>query len=92
MCNHGNSIDYEKLNNILKLFTSHDTTKSHSRHISKEQCKNVGLTIEDMEEDNKLQDLILTVHHAFMNTFSQSSAVKIIENHTGIAYIESMQN
>ena len=43
-----------------------------------------------MEDDNDLQDLILTVHHSFMHTFSHSSATKIVENHLGIAYVESL--
>jgi len=48
-------------------------------------------SIVDMEDDNELQDLILTVHHSFMHTFSQSMAVKVVENHLGIAFVESMQ-
>jgi hypothetical protein len=43
-----------------------------------------------MENDNYLQDLILTAHHAFMHTFSNSPATKIIENHLGIAYMENL--
>jgi hypothetical protein len=43
-----------------------------------------------MEEDNILQDLILTVHHSFMHTFSHSAATKIVENHLGVAYVESL--
>jgi hypothetical protein len=43
-----------------------------------------------MEEDNDLQDLILTVHHSFMHTFAHTSATKIVENHLGVAYIESI--
>jgi hypothetical protein len=42
-----------------------------------------------MEADNELQDHILTVHHAFMHTFSNSRASKIVENHLGIAYVEN---
>ena len=43
-----------------------------------------------MEADNDLQDLILTVHHSFMHTFSHSVVTKIVENHLGIAYVESL--
>jgi hypothetical protein len=74
---------------ILKEFSDHNANKSHARHISKEKCKALGVIIEDMENDNELQDLILTVHHSFMHTFSSSIAVKIVENHLGIAYIEN---
>jgi len=43
-----------------------------------------------LEADSKLQDLTLTTHHAFMHTFSNSGALKIIENHHGVAYIEHL--
>jgi ATP-dependent protease ClpP protease subunit len=86
MCN-GNDTRTKK---ILKEFFDHKTNKSHARHISKDKCKEIGLSVVDMEADNDLQDLILTVHHSFMHTFNRSSATKIVENHLGVAYIESL--
>ena len=65
--------------------------KSHARHISMSECKEAGLNIIEMEEDQELQDLILTTHHAFMHTFTHSTAIKIVENQLGIAYIEGMK-
>lgn len=76
---------------ILKEFSDHKMNKSHARHISKEKCKEIGLSIVSMENDNELQDLILTVHHAFMHTFVKSAAIKIVENHLGIAYVEQLK-
>lgn len=76
---------------ILKEFSDHKMNKSHARHISKEKCKEIGLKVVDMEQDNELQDLILTTHHAFMHTFVNSLSVKIVENHLGVAYIENIQ-
>lgn len=84
MCNN----DPARTKAILKEFSDHKKNKSHSRHISKEQCRQIGLAVIDMETDNGLQDLILTAHHSFMHTFSNSTATKIVENHLGIAYIE----
>jgi len=86
MCNGNNQLR----DKILKEFSDHETNKSHARHISREKCKQIGVTIIDMEADNDLQDLILTTHHAFMHTFSSSLAYKIVENQLGIAYIESL--
>lgn len=85
--------DPDKVNNVIKTFADHTEQKSHSRHISKEECIAVGLKITSLEEDQELQDAVLTTHHAFMHTFSNTQCVKIIENHNGIAYIEhSMLN
>ncbi len=75
---------------ILKEFGDHKTNKSHARHISKQACKEIGLNIVNMEDDHELQDLILTVHHAFMHTFSNSMAVKIVENQFGVAFVEAI--
>ncbi len=86
MCNG----DETKTKKILKEFSDHKTNKSHARHISKEKCKEIGVSVVDMETDNDLQDLILTVHHSFMHTFSHSTATKIVENHLGVAYVEAL--
>lgn len=75
---------------ILDHFSSHDDQKTHSRHIPIEKCKDLGVKIIDLEDDDKLQDLVLTTHHAFMHTFSNTGALKIIENQNGIAFIEHL--
>lgn len=79
-----------KTSKVIEHFSSHDNSKTHTRHISIQTCKDMGLKVVDLESDNKLQDLILTTHHAFMHTFSNSGALKIIENHNGVAYIEHL--
>jgi len=70
---------------IVKELSDHNAMKTHARHLSKQKCIELGLKIVDLEEDNALQDLVLTVHHAYMHTLANSSAIKIIENHNGIA-------
>ncbi len=82
--------DEGKTRKILKEFSDHKTNKSHARHIPKDKCREIGVSVVDMECDNELQDLILTVHHSFMHTFANSTATKIVENHLGVAYVESL--
>lgn len=77
---------------VLKEFGDHKENKSHARHISTERCKEMGLNILEMETDQELQELILTTHHAYTHTFARSSATKIVENHMGVAYVESAPN
>ena len=69
----------------------HTTTKSHDRHLSASKCKEIGLTIEMMEDNQPLQDAILKVHHTTMLTFNETRAMKIIENHEGKAYVQQIQ-
>lgn len=72
---------------IVGYLGDHSTTASHSRHLSISKCQEIGLKIERLEDDPKLQDLVLTVHHSYMHTFSMSPAVKIAENHLGTATV-----
>lgn len=82
--------DVKKVDKIHRHFSSHKKSKIHARHISMDTCKSVGVNIIELESDQKLQDLILTVHHVFMHTFANSGALKIIENHIGVAFIENL--
>ncbi|MCG7978242.1 MAG: S49 family peptidase [Candidatus Thiodiazotropha endolucinida] len=72
---------------IVDNLSDHGETKTHSRHIHVDACEAMGLKITRMETDDKLQDLILTTHHAFMHTFSGSDALKIVENERGISMV-----
>ena len=75
--------DKTKRKEILKAFNNNNTTKVHSRHISKEKCKSVGLNIIDMENDQHLQDMILSLHHCYMIYLEQTIVTKIVENNIG---------
>lgn len=74
---------------IARELADHAKFKSHSRFISREQARTLGLEIEDLEIDQELQDGVLSVFHATSHTFSASPTVKIIENHLGKAFIKS---
>jgi len=76
---------------ILAELGSHALTKSHARHLSASKCKEIGLVVEMMEDNQELQDAILSVHHACMHTFSSTPAFKIIENHNGKAHVLQAQ-
>lgn len=73
--------------NVVNYLSDHSITATHSRHLPASKCEEIGLKVEKLEDDEKLQDLVLTVHHAYMHTFSMSQAVKIIENHLGVATV-----
>ena len=72
---------------IVKSLNNHRDTKMHARHISADEALRVGLKVRMLEEDNALQDTVLTIHHSYMHTFSNSDCEKIIENHKGAAII-----
>jgi hypothetical protein len=64
-----------------------EDSKNHSRHFDKESCRTFGLKIVDLEDNDLFQDAILSIHHAYMTTLASTSAMKIIENHLGKAFI-----
>ena len=48
----------------------------------------MGLEVELLENDDQQQDLVLTVHHCYMNALMNPGAFKIIENHNGVAFVK----
>jgi hypothetical protein len=71
----------ERSQAIAVQLSDTDSTYSHARHIHIDQLEAMGLNIERLEEDDELQDLVLTVHHAYMHTFASTNTYKIIEDH-----------
>jgi ClpP class serine protease len=76
---------------VAKRFASHKESLSHERHFSAEYARAAGLEILNIEDDDKLQEAILSVHHACIHTLRETGAVKIIENHNGVAFISMAQ-
>ena len=44
----------------------------------------------ELESDQNLQELVLTVHHSFIHTLMNTPSFKIIENHMGQALIKTL--
>lgn len=80
-----------KIDNIANMLGKQSTSKSHNRHISQDMAVSLGLKITKLEDDSALQDIVLTLHHALTITFAQTGAVKIMENHKGVAYVQQVQ-
>lgn len=73
--------------NVIEGLGSHALTLSHARHITRDQARQLGLRIVDIEKPDALQDAVLTVHHACVLTLQSTAAFKIIENQQGTAHI-----
>lgn len=98
LCNNmllGNATPDADAQKIVEKLSSHEETFTHSRHIHIDECQKLGIKVVPLEGlDNRqingckdLQDCVLTIHHTYMQTFSNSNATKIIENHLGKAMI-----
>lgn len=73
---------------IVHGLTDYSKNGSHSRHIHIDECKALGLKVKNLESNPDLQDIVLTVHHAFINTLMNTPAYKIVENHLGRALVK----
>lgn len=85
---------------IIHALTDHSKTYFHGRQYHIDELRKMGLKVTALEEMDKntrrggcadLQDCLLTIHHAYMQTFADSYAVKIIENQIGKGMIISRE-
>ena len=76
-----------KAEKIADFLGNYDNFKSHSRGIDRDQLRGVGLNIMCLEDDQILQDLILSIHHAISHLLDKTATTKIVENHQGKAWI-----
>ena len=80
-----------KAREIAKWLSTHHHFKSHGRPIPRDILQNKGLKVVPLEDDQTAQDLFLSVFHATSHAFTQTGAVKIIENHSGKAFVKAVQ-
>jgi len=78
----------DKIKRIVNELTDHALSKSHARHLSFQKCRDIGLIVSELEDDQNLQDKVLSVHHACIHTLGATAALKIIENGNGVAFIQ----
>ena len=76
---------------VRDRLTDLTTNKGHDRHFHIAECRAMGLKIVALEDDDTLQDLVLTIHHCYMHTLTNTQAIKIIENQLGKAVVRQQQ-
>lgn len=70
--------------NIVEQLGQPQIQKSHDRHVSASKLKAMGVKVFDLEGEPRLQDAVLTLHHACVLTLTQTLACKIVENHNAV--------
>ncbi len=81
-----------KAKSVIDEIGSLAETKAHNRHISADKAKSMGIHVVALEDDQDLQELVLSVHHACMLTLADTPTVKLIENQHGIAYAQQFDS
>ncbi len=75
---------------ITSALSNYSLNKSHERHFDFDECKKIGLVVKPIEDDDQLQDLILTVHHCYMHLMMNTPVFKAIENHNGVGLFKNV--
>jgi membrane-bound ClpP family serine protease len=82
----------KKARKVTKALSDYAKNRSHDRHFNPEECEKMGLSIKRLEDDATMQDLVLTVHHCYMNLLMNTPSFKIIENQNGVALVKNAQS
>ncbi|WP_417269050.1 SDH family Clp fold serine proteinase [Celeribacter sp.] len=67
----------------ISALMDYEGTAEHSHHFLIDHCRDIGLNVSALEDDQKLQEDVLSVHHAFVATFARMNAIKIVQNANG---------
>ena len=82
----------EKVDKILKELASHDSSKVHDRHYNIIDCKNIGLKVVPLEDNQILQDKVLSLYHSYiLSIYRLPNTLKFIENQQGQTLVLSGQ-
>jgi hypothetical protein len=71
---------HEKAKDAAEWFGDAKTFLSHGRPVRRDEAREHGIEVKDLEEDPDLQDAVLSVHHAALLSMEKVPIVKLIEN------------
>lgn len=77
-----------KASAIADWFADYESFYTHGRRVSPDEAIEKGLKVVWLESDQRLQDAVLSVHHATAHTIAATPTAKIVENHHGRAWIK----
>lgn len=72
-----------------KHFNDATNHKSHGRRINRDEARQNGVVVEDLEDDQELQDAVLTAYHLGTILYEQTPAVKLIWGNTGQVWLKN---
>ena len=87
----GQSDAKDKATRVAVALGSHNDHKSHARRVGIEKAQEWGLNVTDMDTDPPLSQAVAELYQATMQTFENTGAYRIFENHKGEAFISAVQ-
>jgi len=77
-----------KAEHVVSKLSDYSDNRTHERHLHYDECREIGLKVSLIEDDDEFQNLVLTVHHCYMHSLQNTGAFKMIENHDGRAFVK----
>lgn len=74
---------------IAHYFADNSQHKSHGRRIGRDEARDQGLVVEDLEDDQATQEAVLTAYHLMTIWFEQSQTTKMIWSSQGSSWIKN---
>ena len=71
-------------------FNATDVHKNHSRRIDRDEARALGLSVEELELNQALQEAVLTAYHLISLNFSVTKAVKLFVSHNGVTWQKNL--
>jgi hypothetical protein len=76
---------------IVRALSSAQVNKTHNKHLPIDRLQALGIKVEALEDDQDFQEAVLTVHHCYIHTMTNTAALKIVENQNGRALVRNAQ-
>ena len=85
-----NGIDEAEVDKTVEYLADYNFHLQHNTRLSIDDLKqNTSLVISALEEDQKLQEAVLSLYHCYQISAASSNCAKIIENHNSIKFIKN---
>lgn len=68
---------------IMSQLMDYAGTTAHNHHFLIDKCREMGLNVVALEDDQELQEDVLSVHHSFVASFARTNSIKVIQNSEG---------
>ncbi len=73
---------------IAEYLSNHSNFKTHGKHINAIKALELGLKIEMLEDNQDLQDKVLSAFHSTMHAFGSTNTAKVVANQNGNCFLK----
>ena len=72
-----------------KYFNDATSHKSHGRRIDRDEARGQGLKVEDLEDNQELQEAVLTLYHLITIAFERSHTSKVVHSDLDTMFVKN---